>query len=130
MVAGRGAYLRYLSGTQSQSHLIALELVMAGLGAIGAKLSYGASSASRSSSSAHADDPVITESRDLARLCLNAACGGYWMPRLKRGMTTREVGEESLSWRAWNAAPGLPEQSGLRAALSGPIAQVRYCRPA
>src|SRR5438270_7627738 len=90
----------------------------------------GASSIPRSSSSAHADDPVITESRDLARLCLNAACGCYWMPRLKRGMTTREVGEESLSWRAWNAAPGLPEQSGLRAALSGAIAQIQYCRPA
>jgi hypothetical protein len=33
----------------------------------------------------------------LAGLCLNAPCGGYWMPRLKRGMTTWEVGEESLS---------------------------------
>jgi hypothetical protein len=25
------------------------------------------------------------------------ALPGYWMPRLKWGMTTREVGEESLS---------------------------------
>ena len=33
----------------------------------------------------------------LAPLCQNLPRGAYWMPRLKRGMTTREIGEESLS---------------------------------
>ena len=33
----------------------------------------------------------------LAPLCQNLPRGAYWMPRLKRGMTTRDIGEESLS---------------------------------
>jgi len=41
----------------------------------------------------------------LAPLCQNLQRGAYWMPRLKRGMTTREIGEESS--RPMRAFPDL-----------------------
>ena len=41
----------------------------------------------------------------LAPLCQNLPHGAYWMPRLKRGMTTREIGEESS--RPMGAFPDL-----------------------
>jgi hypothetical protein len=38
-------------------------------------------------------------------------CGVYWMPRLKRGMTTREIGEEELNLARMGSRPRVTEQS-------------------
>src|SRR3981081_4474381 len=55
-------------------------------------------------SPAHADDPVIRKS-GLARPCPDPACGDDGMPRLKRGMTTREVADRGLSLAKGCLAP-------------------------
>jgi len=54
------------------------------------------SSDRRSSSSAYADDPVMTERR-IWDAFAQTADRDYWMPRLKRGHDNREIGDGGLS---------------------------------